>query len=164
MLKQALGCVANVHVISNKRPELHKVSVFALTENPSSLGNSPYALFFLQYMVVPDDRAPGEYKVKTLEYEYKIERRKDRQEIVCFHWEGDDAKNPVPHIHIGFGAKSAEAPFSPKTHIPSGRVPIEDVVAFLIQELHVQPAKRRKLDWDSVLATVRKLFFRFKIW
>ena len=103
-------------------------------------------------------------KVTTLAYEYNIERRKDRQEIVCFHWEGTDSKNPVPHMHVGSSILTRDAGFTNKSHLPTGRVPVEDLVTFLIDELKVRPARHRKADWRGIVTAARKLFFKFKRW
>ena len=116
-----------------------------------------------KYEIIPDDRTPGSFKVKTLSYEYNIERKKDKQEVVCSHWEGDAARNPIPHIHIGSITVAANAPLSNKTHIPSGRVSVEDVVSFLIKEMGVKPTKNRHRDWSD-RESARALFYRFKRW
>jgi hypothetical protein len=139
--------------------------MFAFTQNPARLSNSQYSLFMIQhYRIVRDGRTPGSFKVKTLRYQYNIERSNDAQELICFHWEGDTAKNPVPHIHIGFAAKPASCPFGNRTHIPSGRVALEDVVSFVIAELQVEPTEIRRHTWQPILQAARDVFFRFKSW
>jgi hypothetical protein len=86
--------------------------MFAFTQNPAKLSSSPYAMFFVQhYMVVPNDRVSGEFRVKTLNYEYNIERRKDCQEVICFHWEGEKAANSIPHLHLGVASNLGKGPF-----------------------------------------------------
>jgi hypothetical protein len=122
-------------------------------------------LFFLQrYKVVEDDREARAFKVQTLSYEYNIERKKDRKEIVCFHREGEDSKNPITHIHVGSTVLADHSPFSNKAHVPSGRVYLEDLVAFLIKELKVHRTKKRKHDCASVIAKARAIFHRIKRW
>jgi len=143
-----------------------KVYHLAFSQNPAPLFGSPYALFFLQaYTIVENDRIPGELKVKTLSYEYNVERKKDHQEIICFHWEGENARNPIPHLHIGSTVFAEHAPpFTNKAHVPTGRVCVEDIVTFLIHELRVQPTRNHRHDWASVVARTRALFYRFKQW
>jgi hypothetical protein len=163
-LAEALSCVTNAHIITNAHAEANTEYTFAFSQNPSSLNQSPYDLFFVQrYMVIENPALRGEYKVKTLAYEYNVERRKDRQEIICWHWEGEHGRNSVPHIHVGM-TKGHVSPITNKTHIPSGRVSVEDVVAFLIDELGVKPTKHRQTSWRDSLAKLRQLFYRFKTW
>lgn len=140
--------------------------MFAFSHNPARL-NGPYDLFFTQRVKIVEDYGElGTWRVTTLSYMYAIERHKDRQEIVSFHWDGHDAENPVPHIHLGFaaleGAKSS--PIGPKNHIPGGRVLVEDIVKFLIDEMGVRPMKKRQSDWRSILAEIRGKVMKWKTW
>jgi hypothetical protein len=122
-------------------------------------------LFFLQKVRIIDDaRESGTWKVSALSYEYNIERRKDGQEILAFHWEGHEAKNPMPHLHIGFAAQHKNLPLGPKNHIPSGRVLVEDVVHFLIDELKVSPTKHRRNSWRAIISKTRQAVMKFKTW
>jgi hypothetical protein len=161
-LKQVLACVTDAHIVNNIHPEVGAIMAFTFSQNPARLSRSPYTLFLIQrFEIIPDPKADGEWKVRTLSYEYNIERRKDKQEVICFHWEGTESQNPLPHIHIGFAAQDKSLPFSPKTHIPSGRVPIEDLVHFLIHEMGVHP---RKTDHRSIIKKFRDLWQKFKSW
>lgn len=122
-------------------------------------------MFFLQRaLIIPNNSELGTWKVTTLSYEYAIERSKDRQEVIAFHWEGFDAVNPIPHIHIGFAGNDKSTPFTPKNHIPSGRVLVEDIVRFVIDEMGVHPTKARRLDWKSIVAAARAAVMKHKTW
>lgn len=166
-LKQVLSCITDTHFVSNVHPHPDSPFAFAFTHNPARLNRSAYCLYLIQRIrLVRDDRQSGTWKVKTLSYEYNVERWEDHQEIVCFHWEGEDGRNPDPHIHVGFAAlqNSRPMPIGPKSHIPSGRVVIEDIVKFAIEELGVDPISHRRTTWRSIIKSTRKLFMKFKTW
>jgi hypothetical protein len=162
-LKGVLTCIAaDAHFVSNVHAKPEVPLQFAFTHNPARLNRSPYGLFLIQKIkVIPDDKQEGCWRVKTLAYEYNIERWDDHQEIVCFHWEGAESANPNPHIHIGFAATDESLPIGPKHHIPSGRVAIEDVVRFAIEEVGVQPVKG---TWHSIVESAKGLFAKHKNW
>jgi hypothetical protein len=138
---------------------------FSFLRNPAKLGESPYALFFLQKIqVIQDKDQPGCWCVKTLSYEYNIERLDDSQEVICFHWEGKDSNRPDPHIHIGFAAKDFTLPIGPKHHIPCGRVAVEDVVTFLVGELGIKPLPKKHSTWKDIVAAAKSVFVTHKNW
>lgn len=111
-----------------------------------------------------DDREPGCWKVRTLSYEYNIERHSDGQEVLAFHWEGHDAVNPFPHFHIGFAGDDKSTPLGPRNHIPSGRVLVEDIVRFLIEEMGVKPTKHKIKIWRETVNQARALVMKHKRW
>jgi hypothetical protein len=86
---------------------------------------------------------------------------KARKKSLLTIWEPRDSAVSFPHIHIGFGARDAQPPFDPKCHIPSGRVPIEDVVCMLINEMGVVPVKQK---WEDIITNARGAFMRHKSW
>lgn len=48
-----------------------------------------------------------------------------------------------------------------KAHIPTGRVPVEDIVSFLISELGVTPLNP---DWEKIIQEKRHDFMSNKSW
>ncbi len=162
---QTLRCITDAHIVNNIHPVARREFLFAFSKNPAQLNKSEYDSFFLQRAkIIEDDRTPGTWKVSTLSYEYNIERHRDHQEVLAFHWEDHDAANPLPHIHMGFAADDKSTLLGPKNHIPSGRVLVEDIVSFLINEMAVRPTKHKKLTWQSVVAASRKAVSNFKTW
>lgn len=97
-----------------------------------------------------------EWKVKTHKYTYAIERHRDKHEVIAFHWDStESASVHYAHIH-------AELPSIPKKcHVPTGRVPIEDVVWFAIHELGVAPINKK---WKQVIMEARSAFMKHKTW
>ena len=104
------------------------------------------------------------FDVWTSYYQYLILDRNER-EIVVFHWEPDGATSPnlLPHVHI----PAAEPVILPqpegspiaggktylnKLHLPTGRIGLEDVIEFLINDFHVDP---RLPNWQEILEQVR---------
>jgi hypothetical protein len=132
-------------------------SIFTFRRNPAKLNESEFSIYLLQsFTVVP--MPDGKHKkVKTQKYSYIIERSDDQKEVIAFHWDADPTRTKVhyPHahaemIHIG-----------KKCHVPTGRVPIEDVVWFAVKELGVQPLNKK---WERVLADARNAFMLYKTW
>lgn len=105
------------------------------------------------------------YRVRTRGYKHQIVTP-DLDEVVLFHWHpaaGDDGK-PVtlhPHIHIGGRLLDPGATISRRAHVPSGRVCVEDVVLFLIEECRATP---RRPDWKTVLDESRADFRAHASW
>jgi hypothetical protein len=160
-LKQVLGCVTSAHI---RRPPGRQFgnesspSLFAFTENPARLnGSRDLCLYFSQWFYVgPFDEK--RFKVYTTSYRYHVINAADTyHELISFHWEPGRSATDNPHIHIGFSARDCDPPFSPKAHIPSGRVPIEDVVLFLIEELKVEPITH---EWQAIILKARSAFMR----
>ena len=105
----------------------------------------------------------NDYRVSTKYYLYSIADGK-QDDLVGFHYHPELDEDPVmyPHIH----AYAKEDPrFKPlnlhKRHIPSGRVALEDVIRWLIDELKVVPDRA---DWDDVLINAREIFKSNQSW
>jgi hypothetical protein len=163
-LKQVLHCVTADTILVPAHLPADTDLNFAFDKNPARLKGCDLALFFRQkIMIIRDPQQPEYWKVTTLAYQYSFERWTDRQEIVSFHWEGDGS-HKRPHIHIGWVSSGEGAFLGPKSHVPSGRVSIEDVVSYLIEELEAKPTGPFKTKWKTVIDTTRTLFERVKTW
>jgi hypothetical protein len=80
--------------------------------------------------------------------------------MLSFHWNrGQSEPVPYPHLHCAFSGEDEWAPIDRKTHVPCGRVALEDIVFFAIRELHVRPLRD---DWSDVLAKHRRAFIEYK--
>lgn len=63
-----------------------------------------------------------------------------------------------PHLHV----KPATTPIDlSAAHVPTGRVAIEAVVRFLLEEMGVAP---QRADWDAVLAANERAFIGKRSW
>jgi hypothetical protein len=98
--------------------------------------------------------------VRSSGYWYQV-RRADGPEVLAFHWHpaGPGANIPFPHLHLGRALGAID--IDPKAHVPTGRVSLEAVVAFLIRELGVRPLRP---DWESVLAANQAAFDTTRTW
>jgi len=73
-----------------------------------------------------------------------------------------DSKVTMPPMHIGFGMKGYGPPIGNRAHIPTGRVPVEDVITFLIRELEVQSFPDGAAS--NIIARARERFMEHKSW
>jgi hypothetical protein len=103
----------------------------------------------------------GLWTASTEEYVYQaIDERDDL--IAAWHWHpmtqlaGDDA--PWPHLHA-YGAR--ETLTLHKLHLPTGRVALEAIVRFLINDLEVVP---RRADWRALLDRAEAHFREHRSW
>lgn len=96
----------------------------------------------------------GPWKVETLAYSHGLETPEAR-EIIAYHWHpGQGSEITYPHLHLGAGI-GADLGILEKTHIPTGRIALEDVLRFAISELGVEPQRE---DWSEVLAETQAAF------
>lgn len=170
-LKAVLSCVTTATIIKKQATGYGTESdpvIFAFARNPARLSESNlygpelYLHFVQSFYIGVDKRTEGQFKAYTCMYRYDIINALDQNsELLCYHWEPRTSAATYPHMHIGFGVRDSYPPFNPKRHIPSGRVPIEDVIAFLINELRVEPLKH---NWRDILADARLAFMKNKSW
>lgn len=73
----------------------------------------------------------------------------ERVQFLAFHWH---PRVPGPATHPHLHVRSDAAPLSHKTHVPTGRVSLADVVRLLIVEFGVPPLRE---DWQIVVSNER---------
>lgn len=102
----------------------------------------------------------GRWKVETAAYHHALETP-DAKEIVAYHWHPSQASIFAhSHMHLGAGI-GANLGTLEKTHIPTGRIALEDVIKFAILELGVEP---RRDDWREVLSETRAASEERRTW
>lgn len=165
-LKSALGCITRETLLRRTISKSEDRDGFPLQEfffvnNPVRLKNTGLAFNFSQYFRVAW-HDPG-YKIATKAYTYEIEDEQSGHELFAFHWEPEapNSKITIPHMHIGFALRHATLRINNRAHIPAGRVPVEDVVYFLVTELGVAPLNS---DWDRTIRESRRAFMDNKSW
>ncbi len=79
--------------------------------------------------------------------------------IIAFHWHPAE-RFEVRHPHLDRGAKEGREDLH-RTHIPTGRVALEDVIRFAIMELGVEP---KRADWERVLSDAQEAYRRERTW
>lgn len=159
-IEKALGCITAQRLLIPQRHTLvpdRPYSIVLAEADPVPLdGLSSVTLSVShQFKIVKKvELENGPFKATTLRYEYQF-ATSDGDNLITFHWAPDTndiAQKTYPHMHIGTSMLSKETPILPgrfnKAHIPTGRVSIESVVRFAIEELGVRPLKR---DWQRAL-------------
>jgi hypothetical protein len=62
---------------------------------------------------------------------------------------------------MGYANKENTPHAGPKSHIPTGRVPLGDVVYFAILKMEVRPLRD---DCEAAIASAREPFIKHKSW
>lgn len=169
----AIGCIEHGTLVAARDRDYveGKESAIALYDgDPLRLRTaSPpvvHLSFSQRFKIVQDDAIEdGPYRVHTQEYWYQFELD-DGVELLAFHWTpetGDARQKRYPHLHVGAALLLPDTPILPgqlhKRHIPTGRVSVESVVRFAIEELGVQPIVS---DWSDVLDQGQAQFDAFR--
>jgi hypothetical protein len=105
----------------------------------------------------------NEYRVSTRYYLYSI-ADSDQNDLIGFHYHPELNEDPVlyPHIHAYANKDERFLPLNlHRRHIPSGRIALEDVIRWLIDELEMKPNRD---DWDAVLTSAREKFKSNQSW
>lgn len=100
-------------------------------------------------LIVAAEGERGPYKVETRAYSYRFlaDSGEGHREVLAFHWNLDSVGTPHhPHLHVGSPVVSGSS-FYPgtfnKLHIPTGRLSLEAVLMFAINEMAVEPTHGR---------------------
>ena len=162
-LQGPLSCISPGVLIPTPRYRGNRDEL-ALTHNPDLLplkqraGGHIYFSAGQYFQFIPDDRFEGEWKVRTDGYAYRVTLTDDpSSELISWHWHPDS--RPGTHLHVI--AAHAQYGAIDKMHIPTGRVALEEVVLFLIEDLDVEP---RREDWRDVLASSYERFRTYSTW
>lgn len=68
--------------------------------------------------------------------------------VLAYHWHPAGRRHgTTPHLHLGVRLDSIDPS---KVHLPTGVVPLQDVLRFAIADLEVEPLRD---DWRAVLDT-----------
>ncbi len=93
------------------------------------------------------DPPRGLWDAQTAAYEYRLSDEDDR-EIVAYHWHPGGASHAqAPHLHLGPAAEIGRVALT-TAHLPTGQVPLGDVLRLAVESLGGAPIRR---DWDRVL-------------
>jgi hypothetical protein len=143
-------------------PEAGGWSAFTVPHRALALKTDDSHRLYLQSMITFEygdhPNYPGERKVNTLEYSH-IVGEDENVERQLFSWEWDPTGWPYPHVHVDRGQAAAKG-FG-KLHVPTGRVFLEQVVAFLVRDLGVVPQRD---DWEELLGANVRRVSRFATW
>ncbi len=164
-LKKAISCVTDAVLIASVRPndlELEEVYSLALKAGDSVplSGDSRISISVSQQLKLVEDerKGRGPYRVATSAYSYTVEEQ-DGAEIIAYHWHPKGIGKEFPHLHLKSGAK-VQRPELTRTkgessHIPTGRVALEEFIRLLIECFSVPPQKK---DWEEALRQAKQKF------
>lgn len=124
----------------------------------TSKGQRLYVQSWIDFAYSDHPHYAGERKVTTLRYAHRVSDD-PAFEAQMFAWEWNSATGHDPHVHVNRGHPEAKG-FG-KLHIPTGRVFLEQIVAFLVRDLGVVP---RRDDWARVLDANLDRVSRFATW
>lgn len=105
------------------------------------------------------DIDPRQWETSSAGYSYQV-REIEGSELIAFHWHpGREHQPDFPHVHIT--GQAGMVSIQKQHHIPTGRVSLESVVRFAIEELGVRPLRP---DWDRLLAAGQAAFDTRRTW
>ena len=166
-LEEAVACVTEPVLILSKRGGYRigeDYSLILREGDPVQLkGGARIAISIYQHFRLVEDKREhySPIRVTTTAYYYVVEDSNE-YEILSYHWHPESlvSKHPRPHMHLEHGAKVGRVELA-GSHIPTGRVALEDFLRLLIAAFKV-PA--RKPDWEAVLRRTKQRFNRDKSW
>ena len=166
-LEEAVACVTEPVLLLSKRGGYRIGEEYSLVlreGDPVPLkGGARIAIsLFQHFRLVKDEREDhGPIRVTTAAYYYVLEDS-NGHEILSYHWhpESPRSKHPDPHMHLKHGANVGRGELV-GSHIPTGRVALEDFLRLLVEAFKVPP---RKADWYAVLSRTKQRFNRDKSW
>jgi hypothetical protein len=161
-LQQAISCVSRA-VVLRGTGEGDGHAFMTLPERWTPLqGAHPLDLSFLHtYSLHERD---GGWAVRSESYAYQVRWSGlgGPAELVAYHWHPDVVVRGRPLIHPHLHVKPARRPIDLSgAHVPTGRVSIEAVVRFLVEEVGVTP---QRADWEAVLAANERVFLNKRSW
>jgi hypothetical protein len=162
-LQRALSCVTNAVLKHEGCDPLDTEKV--LTTVPIATPLRAETRFFIsvvQHYRVVEDATSGPFRISTAYYKYTLEDE-EGDEILGYHWHPDGSSPYTrPHLHLGHGARIGRPDLEiVNTHLPTGRVALEDFVFLLIQGFKV---KERRGDWEALLQAGAALFRKHGNW
>jgi len=115
----------------------------------------------IQYEVIQAEGELGPWKTTIVQYQYSFRSPDGQNEILGFHWHPRTGRFTHPHVHVGSAALSDGSLLTRKMHIPTGRIAVEQVLRFAIEDFEVEPLDE---DWDEVLRAGQQRFERWRTW
>ena len=174
-IEQVLHCISPDGLfVASGMPTLHgnsRVLNFLTERVRLNTATDERLYLYIEHTYVIDENSPSEPLVKTLGYIYTVYDR-DEQRILGFHYHPqgrDEAPVKMPHLHVYYNVDIG-GQYLPKLHLPTSRVPLEDVVELLIVGFKVEPQsgyeheEQGEIRWRKVLREARDIFVRDRHW
>lgn len=143
---RVLNCISHCWVYSRPAKKTGYLLIAAPADAPKTDRASQYFLrvrrgkeiLFLrtyQQFEVYDDE---DFRISTSKYYYSI-WTKPNELLIDFHYHPRQADLYKGHLHIPNNTGGVPVHFLINKHIPTARVPLEDIVRFMIQEVNIEP-------------------------
>jgi hypothetical protein len=156
-LHETLSCVTPEKLTwYQQSKKLYKVWFNPAAELATRSGGRLFLSFTQVLGAGPDPKRPGDFKVSTREYSYRLMQRSDvaSKEILSYHWHPNDSELRDPHLHIRAVAR---------VHFPTSRVCLEDFIRMLIKYYGVVPELKRS-EWTAIIEKNKKAFEQMATW
>ncbi len=100
------------------------------------------------------------FRISTIRYFYIIWSSRQNERIIDWHYHRRRNGSFQAHLHIRDDADATNH-YLINRHIPTGRVSLEDVVRFAIQEMNINS---RDANWATVLDQTEAVFRADRTW
>ena len=157
-INEALSCVTDERAVASG-DDPSEAQALSFRHEASKLKSSP-VLFLtvnIRFHIRQAKGKKGPWKVSTSAYYYGIQDS-DRREILAYHWHPGVGPT-YPHLH--FHSATGSAKQLSKTHMPTKRISLEEVLRFIIEELGVKPMRS---NWKDVVEGTQKRYENFRSW
>ena len=157
-LRRAIACITTAQLAGGFQPgKLHGL-IFRPAEGGYIRLPGERPLRFRLIHLYRLNASGSGWAVSTVGYTYQLELT-DGREIVSYHYDSrPQSKVKTPHLHV----RGLHTPLSlGKAHFPTGRISIEAVLRFAIEELDVRP---QNPNWEDVLWQTEQAFFQKRSW
>jgi hypothetical protein len=161
-LQQNLACITRDVLVTSKggRHDLEAIHSLTTSDGPILITQDGQQLDVgLQYSIIKTgDSGKMAYRCTTKAYAYAI-LDAENHALFAWHWHPFGNSSYVePHAHP-FAIDPRLLP--PRAHFPSGRISLEQVIRFTIDQLDVKPLRG---DWDKVLSLNEAKFELHRSW
>jgi hypothetical protein len=160
-LKAVVGCITDEGLVArqtrcaDERQTAAFRAGFAILHRKD--GQTLTLELYHRYVVREAQGRRGPWSVSTVEWIYQVGDQSD-EPIAEFHWHPESGHIRWPHVHA-HGARDSLTLH--RLHLPTGRVSVEAVIRFLIEDLGVIP---RRSDWEAVLERHEQACRRARSW
>ena len=150
-VEQTVGCVDLSARLIERSFRDTGIWLLSSTGPGVRLTSSLRLVFTFQLVPVEVD---GQWRMTTRKYDYSIVKGRTAELVFGWHWHPRSRRSPItyPHLHV------PSASMYPTRHIPTGRVSIEDVIAFAIRELGAVPTDDGAMGRLQANAEVHRQF------
>lgn len=157
-IQQSVSCLSRAYItFIGKTPG--ELEALRPSEDPIRLQSRNLGSLLLtlrvHYRII--QKEPGNWGARTTAYYYTIDD--EVGEVISWQWHPETGnRHPHPHLHMT-GQRTEKG-----LHTPTGRVSIEAVIRYLIEELGVLPTSEHRNDYGQVLDTCERNFIENRSW